>query len=443
MINKGIKFSFCVALITVFSFSTFLKWGDAKERLEPKANVKQNSIKISFNAVGEYVSVYKKDKKVKQMGVEKGFKSLFNSSSNEFTLDGLDSNSPVKLKLKATDENNKVVDEVTIETGTLRSEKDKNEMKGNKLKDSHLVTYIRDNEVKLLWENIPDDDGVYEIFKNGKLVDKVKGNEYVDMQIKDLNTITYDIVGKTKMSAEKIRNAKEIAKKNHVFISKTKEDELFTETNALTKQLVLKSESANKSFSTKSVYYGYGQILRYQTWIPLKKAPNPSFSKYHSFAGDTRKNPDFFSNRFRTRVDVLALFNGTPKAIMYKDVGKTKGFDEKGREIGRGEARVDAKFYKRQSGSDSGGRYVDFGVIHASGNPLANPSPDIDYQYSAKVYEDGSVSAFGGGDYAPSHELWIANIQGDSIGLLHYRPHKDFLCLIPGICGAASWSKSF
>ncbi|QBK14133.1 hypothetical protein AB849_011320 [Thermoactinomyces vulgaris] len=368
----------------------------------------------------------------------------------------LDSNTPVKLKMRAYDQSNSIIDEIRIETSTLRSEKDKQDLEDNRLKNSHLITIIRKNQINLNWSGIPDDDNTYEIYKEGTLIDTVKGNEYIDKNpdVKK-SEVTYQIVGKKKMSEAEIEKAKKIAKENHIFIPKSKENEIFTETATLTKRVTMK-ESENNLANDKNVssnYMGYGYLFRYQTFIPLSKAPNPSGTRitkgYKSFAGDNKYKPEWWGDeggKYRTRVDVLARFDTSPAKAYFgtRHANLTVAYNKYGSVAGVARASMDkVYFYKRQSGSDSGGRYVQFGYIHQVGNPLANPGPDIDYQYSAKVYENGVFTAVGYQDRAPSHELWMVNIQGDNDIRVHYSKHEGFDCLIPGLCATKSWSYSY
>ena len=154
--------------------------------------------------------------------------------------------------------------------------------------------------------------------------------------------------------------------------------------------------------------------------------------------------------KLRGMHDVMSVYRRQPSGVTAKayfgtrHANLTVAYNKYGSVAGVARASMDkVYFYKRQSGSDSGGRYVQFGYIHQVGNPLANPGPDIDYQYSAKVYENGVFTAVGYQDRAPSHELWMVNIQGDNDIRVHYSKHEGFDCLIPGLCATKSWSYSY
>jgi hypothetical protein len=419
----------------------------ADENLKPEVEVSDNSLDISLNKVGDNIKILKNEKLIKET---KPDKTILNNNKEKIVLNSLDSDTPHRYKVKAYEEG-KLIDEAIIETTTKRSDKDKKEIKNNPLKDSNLITIIKKNEVTLQWSGIPDTDNTFEIYRGGKLIETVKGETYVDSKIKPNQKYQYEIVGKTKISDEEIKAKKEKLKEYKIPLNKKEEENLIYITNKVIKNVNTfnnKTTPSKSSISTNSLLSpnGRGFVLRYQTFIPDPKVWNPSASsrKWPKFKGDNRSKYDWFSNAYRTRTDVYCLFNyTTPKAIFQKKVNVTVGFDWSGKPAKKKFADLSkVKLDFQTTGNDSGGKYLKFQVSHAAADPLVEPislAPNIDYTYNAKVYENGSISALGSHDKAPSHELWIINYPGDFAGPLHTSWNKGFKYLIP-IYSQENWS---
>lgn len=432
-------------MLVVFSFFSVTNLSLADEKLKPEVKASTNSVEIYFNLIGDQFEVLKGDKLIKKGKVNKPIiNSLTTVNRDKIVLNNLDSNTPQRFKVKAI-KDNKEIEGVIIETSTLRSEKDKEPIKNSPLKDSHLTTIIKKNEVNLTWAGVPDDDNVYEIYRNGKLVNTVKGNTYVDNTVFPNKKYLYEIVGKTRISNDEIKQKEKKLRENKISYNKKDEEDLFYVSNR-----VYKNVDTSGEYSTAAAPpSGYGHLLRYQIFIPDPKAANLSASAYKwpFFKGDNRYKYDWYSNKYRTRVDVYALFNYNPaKVVIRKSVNPTVAYDWHMREAKRQPADLsNVKLTASGGGSDSGGRYANIGVSHAVCDPLVEPKsgcPAVDYWYKAKVYENGNVSAIGSHDQAPSHELWMINYPGDFDVPLHTFWNKGLIRLI-SIYPSVNWSYSY
>ncbi|MEM5662617.1 hypothetical protein AAHB62_29235 [Bacillus cereus] len=57
--------------------------------------------------------------------------------------------------------------------------------------------------VKLKWDSIPDDDGIYQVYRDGKLINNVKSNTFIDESVEKGKTYNYEVVAKKKYLMKK------------------------------------------------------------------------------------------------------------------------------------------------------------------------------------------------------------------------------------------------
>lgn len=151
---------------TLLFFLVFFQLSSmAASDLNPEVSNTEDSVQFSFNVTGDEYEVLKDNKTIKK-GTNTD-QSLLSTNNNKKTikLDKLGSDVPVQLKLRMYD-NKKVTNEIIVETSTLRSEKDKKSFGKNPLSESNLTSYISHEEVEMEWNGVPDDDNVYEIYKD-------------------------------------------------------------------------------------------------------------------------------------------------------------------------------------------------------------------------------------------------------------------------------------
>ncbi|SDW38537.1 DNA polymerase-4 [Marininema mesophilum] len=83
------------------------------------------------------------------------------------------------------------------------------------------------------WVNIPDQDGTYDVYRNGDLLGKVNGNEFIDTNVKKNAKYQYKIKGSKKIPDAEIIKKKELLAKNNVTFSEKDEEILFYETKEI------------------------------------------------------------------------------------------------------------------------------------------------------------------------------------------------------------------
>ncbi|QCV55516.1 hypothetical protein [Thermoactinomyces vulgaris] len=80
-----------ISCVLVFSFSFFgySDWTSANEKLNPEIKVDENNLRISFNSVGDKVTIQKDDDQEKEIKIKKGIKATLDSTSNQFEMTNL------------------------------------------------------------------------------------------------------------------------------------------------------------------------------------------------------------------------------------------------------------------------------------------------------------------------------------------------------------------
>ncbi|GEM_PF-6896523 len=312
---------------------------------------------------------------------------------------------------------------------------------------SRIDTIITTSYVKLKWHDLPDEDEKYELLRDGELIAVVEGNEYTDFNIDSERIYTYTIKGSKRVSEQKVKKIKSELLQNNLTIGHQEEALLFFEPKILTalvatsdkNVLSLMSSESKSQLPTSSIApfayetpSGTGFLLRYTTFIPLEKAPNPwctvICSTYDEFGGDNRSY-NVWHARFRTRSDVYVTWDGSNKYIIQnKQTGITTGYkDGILVDTGQADADKDMKIWNVELQNN----YIYHRMALASPNPLT-PSPDIDAFYYAKVYKTGIGEFYGVHDQAPSHEFYIIDYPSYSnVRTIHLYPHQGFTYLFP------------
>lgn len=98
--------------------------------------------------------------------------------------------------------------------------------------DAWMETIVEGEEIKIIRHNIPDEDGIYEVYRDHKFLKKVKGNTFIDRE--PLNgPRSYRVIGKKRPPQWRIDQAKAYLKKQKIKIPLENEEALFYETNDL------------------------------------------------------------------------------------------------------------------------------------------------------------------------------------------------------------------
>lgn len=311
--------------------------------------------------------------------------------------------------------------------------------------ESHIDTIVKDNEIKLVWYNLPDENQQYEIYRNGKYLTTVRGNEYLDTSLPKAKVYKYSVIGYKKIPQNKIKEKQSFLKQKNIKVNKENEKVLFYERKELGTIVNVSEDKVTARTSNDKVKLlappiypdGYGYLVRYTTFIPLDRAPNPwceevGLCEFDEFEGDTyERGFDMWSDKFRTRADAYVTWDwdNKPNPITFDpQTGETIGY-KNGVEVRRDQApaKEDMKIENEETGSD----WIYHRMFLTPNNPLV-VSPDIDAFYYAKLYNSSySAEFYGVHDQAPSHELYLMDYPG-SYGIdIHTQEHQGFDYLWP------------
>lgn len=306
----------------------------------------------------------------------------------------------------------------------------------NKLNPISLNAIAYNDRVELRWDSsLPDDDHIIELYRDGKLVGKFKDDHtYIDSDVKSNKTYSYNLVGKKKLSDDKIKEIKQTYKKAGEKITKEMEEDLFYNQFQLGRSATTLSGNMSlknvKEFSALAATKKYA--FKYMTFIPDKTATPPAPGVKYKFKGDNR-GFDFTSNKYRTRTILTTTFGSGTSHSLSKSIGQTHRLNNDGTVD---KATASSKDITSKVIEKNNKDYISVKVNHHVGIPfkiyeIVSP-PAIDYDYVASVHKNGSFQITGNHDKAPSHEMYayIPNAAAEALIIIQDK-NKGFKYLFP------------
>lgn len=334
----------------------------------------------------------------------------------------------------------------------LAEEKSKEDTIKETIKSTRLETIVETNSITLKWPKLPDNDKIYEIYKDDKKIAETRKQSYTDNDVKPNQEYRYDLKVKNELSASAKKKLKDEAALKNVTL--TKEDYMYegiistivaTPTNnedSLTTDEVMdpltKAEEST-GIGTRAVPNSQEFTFNYRTFIPYVSVKNLNpFSGYSYLKGDNRSSFLAYTDKFRTESSVYALFNNPPALTLWRTVNPTFVCKEaacttKPKEAGTANPNgMKINKYKVEKNN------LRWAVDHSIGIPLGAEYPNIDYYYLA-VLTPKSFSVSGDHDKAPNHEFWM-NYPAGSKKIYSYSVSSkiDFWKLAGG--SKATWS---
>jgi len=418
----------------------------AKELTEVNSKRGYDSIQLVTESMkGNYFKVYRDGKKI------------WEGSKKDFVDANLEPDYSYTYKIGVY-ENEKLVDIVSYRAKT-KKERQTNQDKvldTTYSEETDLVTTVGKDYVTLEWEPIPDDDGIYEIYRDGKLLEKVSITKYTDFTVKNGQDHLYEIVASKEVSNKQKKEIKEQFKKNNNDFSKVDKEYFFNEVKTVGKVVETVEEISEEELASIDVPEEFVEapiqtlgipdvgaevpayLFRYQTFIPFASVDNPN--QYHEtligeygtrLKGDNR-GFDPFSNKYRTRVDVYADW-WYPDLYADRLVGESVLYDSDGNVLMRDTASNSGIKVTKDLVSST---KMMWRVNHDVGVPFDPTYPNITYYYEGTVYKNGTFSLRGSHDKAPNHEIYAGNAYTDLRPLTAYTfavgSTMDFAYLSPG-----------
>lgn len=452
---KKIKKVICLSVVSLGLVVSINNEAFAAEN-KVKALESSNSISLTWNAKGSYYKVYE------------GKKLLFKGTKKKLTIRGLKPDRLYSYRVATYNESGKLLEFSTVKTSTTKAKKENtvNRFSAKNISEEAiseedipeeviLETNVGKDYADINWEKMEDDDGVYEIYRDSKLIESTNKLSYRDENLTPGTVYTYEIVAKKEVSQETKNELDEKVKEQNLSLSSKELQDLYTRQqsiirsvktseNVSEKELLspafplqsnVTSEKSYKISSTNPSPSKRSYFFRYTTFIPNKTVmdPNPftdySFNYLH---GDNR-GFDVWSSKYRTRSDVYAgWMSGSPAIDHIPSVGQSIMYeDEEGTNVLK-KATASTNGIKLSKLSLSKSK-VSWNISHDVGVPFGKVYPNINYGYKGTQYSDGSMRVLGGHDRAPNHEFYWGYAYTDITPKTVFR-HKGgaFFNLVPG-----------
>lgn len=408
-----------------------------------ETNVKDGHVTLKVNYTGDTYKFFKNGKSI-YTGSSNEINSNISKIGDKYKIGIYQDNTLKKvITLNVTNDLQEEANKITVSAET-KEESYNEKLMDYKIKNSHINVVATTDDVKLSWNQLPDEDGIYEIYRDDKKIGETTDLNFTDKNVKPGERYNYSINVSVKPSKEQQEKMeKKFDELGSTLSDKEKEEVMSVEGSLSTivdmpkneesylksKKSVLNEVTDNGKLSAqgklpKDNMHGWA----YRTFIPYKSVadPKPEFKKTY-LKGDGR---DFSatSNKFRTESSVNTQFTGPTSITMYKKVSQsvrckdaacTKVLDKKTA------STAGMKLYINSKKSD----YLHWTVTHAIGIPFGAYYPKIDYDYNVMLTK-GMASISGKHDKAPNHEFYVSapsSSKATTIYRYAVKSKKDFV----------------
>ncbi|MBJ6360124.1 hypothetical protein ACFOQM_02175 [Paenibacillus sp. GCM10012307] len=368
-----------------------------------------SSITLSWSQLGSHYKVFKEGRLIGE------------TKKNTFIDNGVKPDELVKYFIAAFD-GDKLIETVRIST-KAQSDIRETLISGTRTApDMTTESVASSNYIVLSWPEIPDDDSIYEIYRDGKFIANISGRNFVDSDLAPNTTYRYSIIGTKKLSENEINAIKEEMDKNGLSYEELDELEHTYESIKFVKTLdndpeknlenaPLNEANLITTNSTSPPYFSF----RYLTFIPDYRVDNPIPGGGNTyFLGNNRNFNVLAFNNSKTEQNIDIEFDQPNNSTYGHRVrnDSTTLVDENNNVIETRTANCttsnggfDLFLYNPHS---FGANAKKFGAGTDCGIPFG-PSfaPNINYGYDGWIERDGDWRVAGSHDQAPSHELYI------------------------------------
>lgn len=400
----------------LFSQSGVSFAAEDKGQINVKTETSVSSVSLTWEKKGTKYKIFR-DGKLKGESVENTFVDT-NVKPDELykylivTYDGDNPIDTIRISTKAKSSENKQSLKKSATQETTNKETDKLDMTIESVASSGVVT--------LNWPAIPDDDSIYEVYKDGSLIANVSDRYYTDKDVKPSTQYRYSVIGKKKLSDDEIKKIKEEAKEKYVVsdeelrnLEHTYEAIKFVKTLDSNLQTNLQESNLKETNSiamSSTPYFSF----RYATFIPDQKVSNPFPGGGGTYFLGNNRSFDVLSENSKTLQNIDVTFD-QPYYSTYghrTSVDSTTLVDGNNTPVYTGTAKCSpsngAFDLSLMSPNSYGADLKQFGAGADCGIPYYDwLSPDITYYYDAWIERDGDWRVKGSHDQAPSHEFYI------------------------------------
>lgn len=298
------------------------------------------------------------------------------------------------------------------------------------LAEAFFTTIVSASGIILHWQPI---QGVksFDIFRDGKFLASVTGQQYTDYEPIREHIHTYQVQFRRPLKNASKKSSKSLSLLASLLATMKKEEKLGYERFewvvriAPLRKLLVPTEERDEK--TK---YGFPQWhLRYTTFLSERRIKNSNFlSRHASFQGDNRSF-SVHAKTYRTRVDlVYDSLNQRHPLTYQRSIGATVSYNRLGSKLKKKYAlKEDIKVQALQHPTE---RYV-FRLHHDVKNPIVL-APKITYEVIGKLTANGLIEVTGFHDEAPNHEVYI-KIKDEDWYPIHLTESKGLFSLINGL----------
>lgn len=394
----------------------------------------------------EYYKIYKDDQ-LEYSGTNNKYTDYIDQSQ-KYKI-GVYSNGKLNevLSVKAADNKHNIFEPTSMNTA------EKEEYIDSIVQNTRLETIVTSNSVTIQWPKLPDEDNVYEIFKNNVKIAETTDLHYVDTNVESGKEYNYMLKINNVVSEETADLIKNEAIKEKIVLT----DEMFeydgsistlvaipsVEEESLTEDPIMdpifEKAKGSGTIGTKAIPKSNEFSFDYRTYIPFKSVKNPNVltnDDYPYLKGDNRSNPTAYSDKYRTEARVYAMLSQPAAVTLWKSVSEshycTASSCSSPKSLGTA-SDSGIKLLKHRVKTND----LMWAVNHAVGVPKIS-APKIDYNYVAQL-SNKSFIAYGKHDRAPSHEFYMNYPTGSKKIYSHQVTSPiEFLLLFGVVQG--SWS---
>lgn len=409
-------------IITVFALSFSLFNSDLQASFNKfkvkdiDVQVETDSIQINWKDIGDsYV-------------IEVNGEEYTETPEESVHLTDLEPGNPYEVAIKAKSKEN-ISDIFVVQTLTKRTEQETSNSEYI-LEPAITTAIVKDDQVKIIFEDLPEQNMNYVVTKNDTEFGKLKGKKpfIIDTDLEANEKYRYALIGAQKLDFNERREAVKSLKENKISKEMLDIDDIEKEFELARTVKTLNSKKANQAHAENWYSYGVGAEFVYTTFIKPHNATFVPFLvggsvKYHKFKGDGRNfDRHAVSPKYRTKTWVRVTFpdSGGSKVRFRKYINPTTGQHNTTKEwVTKAPAVKNNKVYLKNK-QESSTKAV-FTVYHDAKNSLHDmdfeafkvSSPGITYQYRGEVYKNGYFNIVGYHDRAPHHEMSYSPVPGE------------------------------
>jgi len=374
-----------------------------------------SEVNLKINSKGEYYKIFKGEKLVYK-GNDSNYIEKLNGESQKYKIGVYSKNDKLKEVVAV-----KVAKEHNITQPHSMNSEEKEIYIDKVVQNTRLQTIVDSKSVTLQWPELPDEDNIYEIYRDDAKIAETSGLYYVDDNVESGTEYHYTLKINNVASDETANKIKEKAKEKNIPASynmfeyeglistivatPTIVEKSLTEDPVMDPILETNNISLDGAISTMAIPNSNEFSFAYRTYIPFKSVPNPNpFSDVQYLKGDNRTTPTAYSSKYRTEANVYAMLSEPAAITLWPDVSESFYCSEKScstpKSLGTASKSGINLLKHRVSKND-----LMWAVNHSVGVPTIT-APKIDYEYVAQLTNKSFIVS-GVHDRAPSHEFWM------------------------------------